>query len=140
MIALTLAVVSPPLTVNACRGGGLLNNTLTTLTERTYKDGCKTLTIVRYEQGKITYKFKVHLCPHRKKGKHILKRERGIGMTDVKRLNHLFSILAKMQKKHKGDVWGDFVRLYKPTQSEEKKLKALYESYFVNETLKISVY
>ena len=56
--------------------------------------------------------------------------QKGDMMTDVKRLNHLFTILADMKNKNGGDVWSDFVRQYTPTESEQKKLKALYDSYF----------
>ena len=58
--------------------------------------------------------------------------QKGDIMTDVKRLNHLFTILADMKKKNSGDVWCDFVRQYAPTESEKEKLKALYDSYFLN--------
>ena len=52
-------------------------------------------------------------------------------MTDTRRLNHLFALLAQMHKETGGDVWDRFIQQYSPTESEKVKLKALYESYFV---------
>jgi hypothetical protein len=53
-------------------------------------------------------------------------------MTDVRRIQHLFTILArKAQEQQTGDVWADFIREYAPTKSEEMQLRALYEDYFV---------
>lgn len=54
-------------------------------------------------------------------------------MTDVRRLNHLFAILAKMQSESDKSVWEEFKRQYTPTEQEQGKLKALYNVYFTND-------
>lgn len=134
LIAIIMAaVLSPPVPARACMVTfGDIPVIEEYRNETTYKDGCKKISYRRVEQGKEIYSIEIYLLSKKHRGKHF-KKFKGAKMTDVKRINHLFNILAKKHKENKGDVWADFIREYTPTKSEEKKLRALYDVYFVNE-------